>query len=149
VVQCRDNPDLLWTQHHNGVFRSVDGARTWTEVKNVKPSVFGFACAVHPEDGHTAWLVPAEKDERRIPVDGKVVVARTRDGGESFQVLDRGLPSLHAYDLVYRHGLDIDHTGRHLAMGSTTGALFTSDDQGDNWSCVSAHLPPIYAVRFI
>ena len=55
--------------------------------------------------------MPAVKDERRIPVDAKVVVARTRDGGESFEVLRRGLPQRHAYDLVWRHALDVDATG--------------------------------------
>jgi photosystem II stability/assembly factor-like uncharacterized protein len=33
-------------------------------------------------------------------------------------------------------------------MGSTTGALWTSDDGGESWRVVSQHLPPIYAVRF-
>ena len=81
-------------------------------------------------------------------MDGKLVVSRTRDGGASFEVLDRGLPQEHAYDLVYRHGLDVDADGRRLAMGSTTGALWISEDQGDRWECLSTHLPPIYAVRF-
>jgi photosystem II stability/assembly factor-like uncharacterized protein len=148
VVQCRARPDALWAQHHNGVFRSTDAGRSWRALENVPPSTFGFACAVHPTDPDTAWLVPAKKDELRIPVDGKMVVARTRDGGESWQVLREGLPQRDAYDLVYRHGLDIDATGTHLAMGSTTGALWTSDNQGDRWTLLNAHLPPIYQVRF-
>jgi hypothetical protein len=114
----------------------------------VPPSHFGFAVAVHPHDGDTAWLVPAIKDERRIPVDGKVVVVRTRDGGKSFTVLREGLPQQHAYDLVYRHGLAVNTSGETLAFGSTTGSLWVSEDQGDSWQCVSTHLPPIYCVRF-
>jgi len=149
IVQCRARPETLWVQHHNGVFRSLDGGRHWSSIENVPPSVFGFACAVHPRDPETAWLVPAASDELRVPVDGKVVVARTRDGGRSWQVLDRGLPQTHAYDLVYRHGLEVDDSGERLAIGSTTGALWTSDDQGDSWRCVTAHLPPIYALRFV
>jgi hypothetical protein len=114
----------------------------------VQPSVFGFAVAVHPNDPQTAWTVPAIKDEKRIPVDGKVVVARTRDGGQNFEVLRNGLPQEHAYDLTYRHGLDIDETGRELAFGTTTGSLWWSEDQGDHWQNLSTHLPPIYCVRF-
>ena len=38
--------------------------------------------------------------------------------------------------------------GRTLLMGSTTGGLWGSVDAGDTWQAVSAHLPPIYAVRF-
>ncbi len=148
VVQCRTEPEKLWAQHHNGIFRSTDGAGSWQEIKDVPPSAFGFAVAVHPQDGDTAWFVPAIKDERRIPVDGKVVVTRTRDGGRSFEVLRDGLPQEHAYDLTFRHALDIDASGDRLAFGSTTGSLWVSEDQGDRWQCVSAHLPPVYCVRF-
>ena len=34
-------------------------------------------------------------------------------------------------------------------MGSTTGALWTGDDGGERWALINAHLPPIYAVRFV
>ena len=78
---------------------------------------------MHPHDGDTAWLVPDVKDERRIPVNGQVVVTRTRDGGRTFEVLRNGLPQEHAYDLTFRHALDIDDTGDRLAFGSTTGSL--------------------------
>ena len=37
------------------------------EIKDVKPSVFGFPVAVHPRDPNTAWFVPAIKDEKRYP----------------------------------------------------------------------------------
>jgi len=92
--------------------------------------------------------VPAVKDECRVPVDAKLVVARTRDGGRNFDVLRKGLPQEHAYDLVYRHGLDVDESGNRLAFGSTTGGLWLSEDQGDTWRCLSTQLPPIHCVRF-
>lgn len=95
-----------------------------------------------------AWLVPAVKDECRVPVDGKLVVTRTRDSGKSFDVLTNGLPGKDSFDLVYRHALDIDATGNRLAMGSTTGGLWITEDQGDHWQSIPARLPPIHAVRF-
>lgn len=148
MVQCRSAPDVLWVQHHNGVFRSTDGAASWQEITTVKPAVFGFAVAVHPQDPDTAWFVPGISDEHRIPVKGGVVVARTRNGGRSFQVLKQGLPQGHAYDLTYRHALDVDDTGDRLAFGTTTGSLWVSENQGDTWETVSEHLPPVYCVRF-
>jgi photosystem II stability/assembly factor-like uncharacterized protein len=75
-------------------------------------------------------------------------VTRTRDGGKSWETLREGLPQRDAYDLIYRHGLDVDESGNRLAMGSTTGALWVSENSGERWQLVSAHLPPIYAVRF-
>jgi hypothetical protein len=127
---------------------SRDAGRSCTEITGVDPSVFGFAVVVHPEAPDSAWFVPGIKDQFRYPVDGKLVVTRTRDGGESFEQLGKGLPQEHAYDLVYRHGMDIDASGNSIAFGSTTGNLFVSDDQGDSWQAVSHTLPPIYCVRY-
>lgn len=148
VAQCRAAPDTLWAQHHNGIFRSTDASGSWTEITNVQPSAFGFAVAVHPQDPDTAWFVPAIKDECRVPVAGKLAVTRTRDGGQTFEVLRNGLPQEQSYDLVYRHSLDVDAEGRCLAIGSTTGNLWVSENQGDSWQCISTYLPPIYCVRF-
>lgn len=148
VVQCPAAPETLWMQHHNGIFRTFDGAEHWEECTDVQPSVFGFAVVVHPQDAKTAWFVPGVKDENRTAPGGHLVVTRTRDGGRSFETLSKGLPQQQAYDLVYRHALDIDATGNRLAMGSTTGGLWTSDDGGESWTMLDARLPPVYAVRF-
>jgi hypothetical protein len=148
LSRCAARPEVVWCQHHNGVFRSEDAGATWREVSAIRPAKFGFAVAAHPHDPNTAWFVPATKDERRIPVDGKVVVARTRDGGRSFEVLTKGLPQRHAYDLVWRHALDVDESGDRLAFGSTSGGLWISEDGGDSWAMPEARLPPIASVRF-
>jgi hypothetical protein len=142
-------PDAFWVQHHNGVFRSTDGAATFEEIsERAKPAAFGFAVAAHPSDAETAWFVPGVKDEQRLPVDGKLVVSRTQDGGKTFEVLREGLPQKHAYDIVFRHGLDVDAKGKRLAFGSTTGGLWTSKDGGESWKNVSMNLPPVNVVRF-
>jgi hypothetical protein len=147
IRRCAGAPEVLWCQHHNGIWRSTDNARRWQEVAGVPVSSFGFALAVHPDEPGTAWFVPAKADQCRVPPDGALVVNRTRDGGASFETLRRGLPSAHCYDLIYRHGLALAPDGRTLLMGSTTGGLWSSDDGGDAWQAVSTTLPPIYAVR--
>ncbi|MEZ4310590.1 MAG: hypothetical protein R3F14_21315 [Polyangiaceae bacterium] len=146
VVMCAAAPEVMWCQHHSSAYRSVNGGASWEELTALSPSRFGFAVACSPHDKDTAWFVPAIKDEVRLPVDGKMVVARTTDGGKTFETMWRGLPQEHAYDLVYRHGLDVDDTGGSLIMGSTTGSLWTSSDGGESWDTVSHHLPPIYSV---
>ena len=148
LVQCPSAPERMWVQHHNGIFVSSDEGRNFAELTGVQPSVFGFPVVVHPREPDTAWFVPGVKDEKRYPVDGRLVVTRTRDGGRSFQTLSKGLPQSHAYDVVWRHAMAIDDSGDRLAFGSTTGNLFVSEDQGENWACVSGTLPPIHAVAF-
>lgn len=148
IVQARSNPDRLWCQHHNGIFRSDDRGTTWTRITSAKPSAFGFAVAVHPDKPDRAWFVPAVKDEKRYPVDGKLVVTRTDDAGKSFAVQTNGLPQQPAYDLVYRHALDIDGSGEGLAFGSTTGGVWVSENGGERWAELPARLPPIACLRF-
>jgi len=148
LSHCPSAPDIVWCQHHNGIFRSSDGATTFGEITTATPSAFGFAVAVHPRDAETAWFVPAMKDECRVPVDGRLVVTRTTDGGRSFRELDGGLPAEISYDLIYRHALDIDGTDARLAMGSTTGNLWISESDGERWTQISGNLPPIAQVAF-
>jgi len=148
LVQCPVAPNRMWVQHHNGIFVSSDEGKNFTEITDVPPSVFGFPVVVHPRDPDTAWFVPGIKDEKRIPVGGRLVVTRTRDGGRTFDILTKGLPQDHAYDVVYRHALAIDDSGNRLAFGSTTGNVWISEDGGDSWAAVSHTLPPVHAVRF-
>lgn len=147
IVRCAAEPEVLWCQHHCGIWRSTDNGAWWQELK-VTPSAFGFAVAAHPSDPLTAWFVPAVKDERRVPVALALCVTRTRDGGQSFEQLREGLPQQDCFDLVYRHGLDVAGDGSSLLMGSTTGHLWASADAGDSWQVAAPHLPPIYALRF-
>lgn len=149
LAQCTAAPDRLWCQHHNGIFVRKGADADWREVKAKAPSRFGFACAAHPQDPDTAWFVPAQKDECRVPVGGRMVVTRTTNGGRSFDVLTGGLPQQHAYDLVYRHGLDVAEDGRSLAMASTSGRVWLSEDGGDGWREFAANLPPVYALRWV
>lgn len=148
IVRCAGAPDVLWCQHHGGIWRSIDNAASWHEITTAPVSAFGFAVAVHPRDGDTAWFAPAEADQRRVPVGAALVVNRTCDGGRSFETLHTGLPQRHAYDLVYRHGLAVADDGQHLLMTSTSGGLWASADAGESWQTVSQSLPPAVAVRF-
>jgi photosystem II stability/assembly factor-like uncharacterized protein len=147
VTYCAAQPEHVWQQNHAGVFYSADAALTWTKVSRPEQGVhFGFPVAVDEQDGRTAWLVPGKADMQRMTIDGKLFVARTRDGGQTWQELRSGLPQDGAYDVVYRHALA--NSGQCLAFGSTTGNLYLSEDAGDSWTTVTNNLPPVYSVRF-
>lgn len=142
------DPDRIWCQHHCSIFVSDDGGETFREGEGMVPTAFGFAVAAHPKDRDRAWFVPGVKDECRVPKDGKLVVSTTRDGGRSFESLAQGLPQDGAWDLIYRHALAVDGSGERLAMGSTTGNVWTSGDGGASWQVLSATLPPVAVVAF-
>ncbi|HVJ92680.1 MAG TPA: sialidase family protein [Labilithrix sp.] len=147
VTQCTTQPDYLWQQNHTGVFMSENGAETWKRVSHPEVAVhFGFPIAVDERDGRRAWVVPAKGDDERMAVGGGLFVARTEDGGASWQTFRKGLPQEHAYDVVYRHALDA--RGDSVCFGSTTGNVYLSDDRGETWCCLGTHFPPVHSVRF-
>lgn len=147
VVMAPSRPDVLWQANHCGVYRTTDGAASWKELTK-KPLVdFGFPVGVHPTNPDVAWLVPMQSDMVRTPVNARLSVVRTDDGGETWTEHVEGLPSP-AYDFPFRHGFAVGGDGDSLALGTTSGNLYTSDDGGRSWQCLSNSLPPIYSVRF-
>lgn len=147
VIASPADPDVLWQQNHCGVFRSTDGAKTWTNISQEGgPVYFGFAIAADEQDPETAWVVPAISAEYRVAVDRALCVCRTEDGGKTWQQLRNGLPQKDCYDMAFRHALDI--SGDTLAFGTITGNMFISEDRGDNWECLRHYFPLIYSVRF-
>jgi photosystem II stability/assembly factor-like uncharacterized protein len=147
IQQCAGQPDHVWQQNHCGVFHSTDGGRSWKQVSKPDEGVrFGFPVAVDAQRGNTAWIVPGKSDMQRMTIDGALFVARTEDGGQTWQQLREGLPQANAYDVVLRHALS--NSGDRLAFGSTTGNLYVSENGGNSWFTVANNLPPIYSVRF-
>lgn len=144
---CFTQPEVIWQQNHCGIFRSTDGAKTWTPVsrKGVAPH-FGFPIAADEEDPELAWVIPGTSEDRRVAANGRLRVYRSEDGGKSWEGLDKGLPDAPAYDVVLRQAL-CAHYGK-LAFGSTTGNAFVSTDKGNNWQALGNHYPPIYSLNF-
>jgi BNR/Asp-box repeat len=141
-------PRRLYLQHHGGVYRSDDGGDSWHDIGAGLPSDFGFALAVHPRDGGTAFIVPLESDQFRATPEARLRVFRTRDGGASWAALDEGLPQSGAYETVLRDGLAVsaaDPAG--VYFGTRSGKLYASDDEGDHWRLARDGLPPIVCVK--
>jgi len=147
VTCCPGQPDHLWQQNHCGVFYSDDGAKRWKKVSMPDLGVnFGFPIVADAHDGRTAWVVPARADSERMAIDGGLFVARTTDGGQTWQRFQSGLPQDNAYDIVLRHSLDT--AGNSVCFGSSTGNVYLSEDRGETWRCLGNNFPPIYSVRF-
>ncbi|EWH09527.1 BNR repeat-containing protein [Catenovulum agarivorans DS-2] len=147
VTACASQPEHMWQQNHCGVFYSDNGAKNWRKVSSVKDGVhFGFPIAADNKNGLCAWVVPARADSERMALDGGLFVARTEDGGQTWQKFNQGLPQQNAYDIVYRHALDA--ADDMVCFASTTGNLYLSEDRGETWQCLGNNFPPVYSVRF-
>jgi photosystem II stability/assembly factor-like uncharacterized protein len=140
-------PDRLYQQNHCGVYRSDDRGDNWVEITGTLPSEFGYALALDPRDADVAYVIPEESSHMRTTVGGRLRVYRTRDAGDTWQPLSRGLPQEHAYVSILREGMchdALDPVG--LYVGTSSGHLFASADGGDSWRLVAGYLPRILSV---
>jgi photosystem II stability/assembly factor-like uncharacterized protein len=148
LVMSPVDSERLYQQNHVGVHRSDDAAQSWVEITEGLPSEFGFAAGAHPHDRDTFYVIPLDPGHGRVMPDGAAAVWRTRDAGETWQRLDRGLPQEDAYLGVLREGMAIDtHDTPGVYFGTSTGQVFASGDEGESWSELASYLPSITSVE--
>jgi hypothetical protein len=71
-------------------------------------SRFGFPLAVHPHDRNTIYVVPEESDECRLVPGGAFCVHRSKNRGDTWEVLTDGLLQVHVFQNVLRAAMTTD-----------------------------------------
>jgi photosystem II stability/assembly factor-like uncharacterized protein len=146
-LDARD-PSRIYLQNHPGVYRSDDGGDSWIDIAAGLPSDFGFPLVAHPSRGDTAYLIPLQSDNFRVPIEGAVKVWRTRDAGNSWAPLSKGLPQRDAYFSVLRDAFTADSLDpAGLYFGTRNGQLFASADEGESWRSIADWLPAVLCVK--
>ena len=110
----------------------------------------GFPMVVHPRNPDTAWVFPMDGSSvwPRLAVGGRPAAYVTRDGGRSWIRQDRGLPASQGWWTVKRQAMTSDACDPvGLYVGTTSGELWVSADEGASWHGIARHLPEIYALE--
>ena len=146
-------PDRLYQQNHCGIYRMERSEGEWVRVGENMPSDvgdIGFPIELHPRDPDTAWVFPMDGSDvwPRTSPDGRPAAYVTRDAGDSWTRLDRGMPET-AWYTVKRQAMTVDDRDPvGVYFGTTSGELWASADEGASWHCIARHLPEIYSVEF-
>jgi hypothetical protein len=92
-------------------------------------------------------VIPAQSDEVRIPVNLKLTVCKTIDGGRNWVEENDGLPDKFSFDLVLRHAF-AKH-GNLLAFGSNNGNLYVCKVNDRKWVRVAQNLASVNCVIIV
>ena len=145
-------PDRLWQQNHCGLYRLDRPGETWDRIGRNLPKPIGdvgFPIVLHPRDIATAWVVPMDGRDvwPRTSVDGRPAVYRTKDLGRTWRRQDAGFPRREAWWTVKRQALAADRGDPvGLYLGTTSGSVWASRDEGATWREIARDLPHVLAV---
>lgn len=154
MVRDPQDPAIVYQQNHAGMYRRTRGDPAWKIIENGLPiskstgGAFGFPIAAHPHDRATAYAVPLVGDYNRVTPGGAMAVTRTTDGGKHWTKMTKGLPQRGAWFTVLREGLRTDSNDpAGVYVGTTTGQLYNSRDDGNSWQLMADHLPQVQSVE--
>jgi photosystem II stability/assembly factor-like uncharacterized protein len=145
-------PDRLWQQNHCGIYRLDRPGEVWERVGLGMPKAIGdigFPIVLHPRRVDTAWVVPMDGTSvwPRTSPGGRPAVFRTRNAGRTWQRQADGLPGRDAWLTVKRQAFCADGGDPvGLYLGSTSGSIWHSRDEGGRWRRLGEHLPHIYSL---
>lgn len=140
-------PDVLYQQNHCGVYRSDNEGREWTDISEGLPSRFGFPLQIHPHDPDTIYVIPEEGAEFRAVVQGEFAVYRSKDKGKNWKKLTKGLPKRNAFLQIHRQAMTMDSLDTAgVYIGTSSGQIFYSRDEGKKWDLLIDYLPTIYSL---
>jgi hypothetical protein len=146
VAQDCADPERLYLQNHNGVYRSDDWGGQWTSIADGLPGEFGFSVLADPHAAGGAYVIPLVSDGFRFAPDFRCRVYGTRDAGTSWSEIGDGLPGPGFYSLVLRDAFATDGGDpAGLYFGTRDGCLYAGGPDG--WTEVANHLPDVLSVR--
>jgi photosystem II stability/assembly factor-like uncharacterized protein len=134
-------PNTLYASTDNGIYRSDDAAQTWRrlEIENAAP-------------GECVVAVSFARPSMIFAVAGKTAASgleihRSRDGGDSWDRFTAGLEEAGSSSIA-PHALVLDDCDEEgLYLGTSTGHLYMSLDEGETWEHVASGLPEVLAIE--
>jgi photosystem II stability/assembly factor-like uncharacterized protein len=150
------NPDIvyvaaaghLWgANKERGLYKTMDGGKTWTNTKFISEDTGFIDLAMDPEDAGTLYAAAYQRRRTPFGFNGGGPgsgLYKTTDGGATWTKLTTGLPEGDAG----RIGIDIyrkDPKIVYVTYEHAQGGIFRSDDKGTTWKKMSDVNPrPMY-----
>ena len=155
----------LWgANEERGLYRTLDGGRSWTRVLNVDANTGVVDVAMHASDPNTLYAASYQRRRTPFGFDGGgpgSALWKSTDGGTTWRKLTNGLPAGEYGRIgiaIYRRDprtvyASIEQGERYTASTNYEEAkagLYRSQDGGETWEQMSTWNPrPMYASQVI
>jgi photosystem II stability/assembly factor-like uncharacterized protein len=139
------NPKELILPTGYGFYRSFDGGETWEEITE-RISRIGYPdpLVFNPLQEKLMFLAGAEADPFHWmqTKSANPRIARSRDGGSTWEVLGRGMPE-HLDANFEAMTMEAWDGGCTVYAGNTDGEIYATEDEGETWAKVVEGIPAL------
>ncbi len=129
----------LWGPNpERGVYKTIDGGKTWSQVLKINEDTGASDIAMDPESPDTLYATAYQRRRTPFGFNGggpDAAIYKTTDGGATWKKLTKGLPYENGGD-TGRIGLDIyrkDPNVVYAVVQHEKGGTFRSEDKGETW----------------
>lgn len=139
------DPDNFFLASGEGLYRSADAGRTWDQLTR-RGERMGYPDFLYfdPGDDGIVYMGGSYRNPRYWYETGiaESCVMRSTDQGRTWLELDHGLPKpvVGAFEAMTMHSWD---GGMMMAVGSATGEIYASEDDGASWTCIAPDIAPV------
>lgn len=112
-------PSTVYAGTTKGLFKTTDGAQSWTRIGEQLPDQFISWLVVDPATPHTLYAA------------GREGVAKSVDGGATWRMVNKGLTTTNIRILTLS-----PHDPRTIYAGTNGSGLYRSTDGGESWTAV-------------
>ena len=151
LIQHPDDYNVVYEQNKSGIFKYDLDQNHYKHIgQGIDVGDQGFALAIHPKAKQTLWTFPMEGTDvwSRVCTGGQPAIYSTKNNGKDWYRQDVGFPIWHAWFTVMSKGLSTDSMDTcGLYLGTTCGSIWFSENEGNSWRQIVAHLPKIYSIE--
>ena len=147
VVYVAAQGHLWGPNDERGVFKTIDGGKTWNKVLFINADTGVNDIAMDPMNPDTLYAAAYQRRRTAFGFNGGGPgsgIYRTTDGGATWKKLSNGLPKTD----MGRIGLDVYRRNPNVVYAlveSEAPGIYRSDDKGENWTKMSNTNPrPMY-----
>ena len=144
------NPDIVWVaaggdifkaNDERGVFKTIDGGKTWRKVLSISNKVGAMDVELQPGNPNVvyAWMSRLERKPWTI-ISGSHEGGfyKSTDAGETFTKIAKGLP----YELIGKGNLAVTAANPNriyaLIEAKPAGGFYRSEDAGQTWALINS-----------
>ena len=147
VVYVAAQGHLWGPNEERGLFKTIDGGKTWSKVLYINPDTGVNDIAMDPMNPDTIYAATYQRRRTAFGMNGGgpgSAIYRTTDGGATWKKLTEGLPKGDkgriALDVYRRNGNVV-----YALVEAEDSGIFRSDDKGEHWTRMSNTDPrPMY-----